>query len=354
MSQSSLAATGGELDANLLVEPLNLPGWDALVQSADPPCTPFHSAGWLRVLAASYGYRPLALLARRGGALRALVPICEVRSLWTGRRGVSLPFSDLCPPLSFGGDGVPADLIGEILRVGREAGWRYFEQRGGSDGPVAARYLHHELALDAEEPELLRRLSVNHQRSVRKALAGPLEVRFSTSQEALRDFYRLHSRNRRLLGLPPQPFSFFQRLREHVFLAGQGQVIQACLGPRVVASLVFLHFGRTAVYKYGAADPAFLSLRPNHRVMWEAILWYARGGYHRLSFGRTDLEDVGLGRYKLGWGARQETLAYRRYPLLGARTAQPRESAPGGAAFVRGTPLPLLRMIGKVVYRHFG
>ena len=353
MSQPPLASIGVEPEANLLVDPLTMPGWDSLVQSADPPCSPFHSSGWLRALSGAYGYRPLALIARRAGMLRAAVPICEVRSLWTGWRGVSLPFSDFCPPLSFGGGPPPDDLLGEILRIGRQAGWRYYEERSGTGGPVSARYLHHELSLEGGEAELKRNLSENHLRSVRKALAGRLEVRRSTSLESLRSFYLLHCRNRRLRGLPPQPFSFFRLLREHVLLAGQGQVVEALLGTRVVASLVFLHFGRTAVYKYGAADPAFLSLRPNHRLMWEAILWYARGGWSRLSFGRTDLADEGLDRYKSGWGARREVISYHRHPLAGA-AVEPREGAGGAAALVRAVPLPVLRMIGRLVYRHFG
>ncbi len=49
----------------------------------------------------------------------------EVRSWLTGKRGVSLPFTDTCDPL-----GAPTDaLFDEVTRYGAAQGWKYWESR---------------------------------------------------------------------------------------------------------------------------------------------------------------------------------------------------------------------------------
>lgn len=342
-------------ESSALIDPLTLPHWDALVQSADSYSF-FHSSCWLKVLADTYGYQNLALVVKQRGSLKALLPISEITSRWTGKRGVSLPFSDLCYPLAYGGTGQIHDLVQDILRYGREAGWKYFELRGGqhsASGKDDSLYYHHELSLDGHENEIFNCLSENHRRNVRKSCCSGIEVRFSISTSALRQFYRLHCRNRRQLGLPPQPFSFFQKIQEHILQSGHGMVILAYQGSKAIAAQVFFHFGRVAIYKYGASDSAYLSLRPNHRIMWEAILWYRRRDYRCISFGRTDLTDAGLARYKRGWGAQQEVISYHRYTLSGS-IPKLRNAATNSLLILRHVPVPVLQLIGKCCYRHFG
>jgi hypothetical protein len=80
-----------------IIDPLGYPGWDELLlRSRDP--TFFHSSAWAEVLRAAYRYRPLYFASFENAELAWLMPFMEIRSLLTGRRGVSLPFSDHCPP----------------------------------------------------------------------------------------------------------------------------------------------------------------------------------------------------------------------------------------------------------------
>ena len=62
--------------------------------------TVFHTPGWLEALRRTYGYKASALTTSRPGeALTNAVVFCRIQSWLTGRRVVSVPFSDHCTPL---------------------------------------------------------------------------------------------------------------------------------------------------------------------------------------------------------------------------------------------------------------
>ena len=78
-----------------IVDPLAIPDWDALVMSL-PGHSFFHSSAWARVLEQTYGYKPIYFAKVENGKLSGLLPMMEVDSWLTGKRCVSLPFSDQC------------------------------------------------------------------------------------------------------------------------------------------------------------------------------------------------------------------------------------------------------------------
>jgi lipid II:glycine glycyltransferase (peptidoglycan interpeptide bridge formation enzyme) len=121
----------------------------------------------------------------------------------------------------------------------------------------------------------------------------------------------------------------------------------------VIAGAVFLHFKDTVTYKYGASDRHYLSLRPNNLIMWEAIKWYGRHGYRNLDLGRSSRDNQGLNQFKNGWGTIQGQIAYYRYDLEKQVFAnnEPQLSPLIHHAF-RKMPVPVLRLLGAIAYRH--
>ena len=81
------------------LDPLADTRWIEFVKT-HPRASVFHTPNWLHALRLTYGYQPVALttappeepLTKRAGVL-------PVNSWLTGRRIVSLPFSDHCEPL---------------------------------------------------------------------------------------------------------------------------------------------------------------------------------------------------------------------------------------------------------------
>ncbi len=347
----SLSIPGGVV----CLDPLRVPAWDEELGRHEAPSF-FLTSGWARVLKDAYGYRPLYFVIPARTGMRSILAVMEVRSFLTGKRGVSLPFSDLCPPL-LGGDDDFQVLYGTLEQHARVQGWRYVELRGASSlcgSPAFRRFYHHELELNAGVEGLFGRFRSSTRRNIRKAQRLGIKVGRYTTLEALRVFYRLHCRTRKNHGVPPQPWRFFRKMQEHILERGKGFVVLAHADGRPVAAAVFFHFGRQAVYKFGASDRRYQHLRANNLVMWEAIRGYAEQGFKTLSFGRTALDNQGLLQFKRGWGGTESLISYHRYDM---KLGQFVEAASGQWAvesFLRRCPAACLRLAGELLYRHMG
>ena len=81
------------------IQPLQDPRWAELV-NRHPRSSVFHTVAWLEALHRTYGYQPVVYTTCPPGvALEDGLVFCRVTSWLTGRRLVSLPFSDHCDPL---------------------------------------------------------------------------------------------------------------------------------------------------------------------------------------------------------------------------------------------------------------
>jgi len=353
------------------LDPLEDSDWDARI-SVLPGATCFHSAGWMRVLHESYGYKPccFASLGRselpalplgqdeeRQDGFRALLPMMEVSSILTGRRGVSLPFTDFCEAIGASGcDFQP--LVEHVLNHARERSWGHAEFRGKAGIPpsaaIAARHLAHRLDLGNDTGELRAGLSSAARRSIRKASDSGVVVSAGHDEAAMRVFFRLHCLTRKRHGVPPQPYAFFSNIRRYLLEQGIASILLASdKGGKVVAAAVFLHFGKHVIYKFGASDIASQHLRANHLLMWEAIERFSCEGMRELHMGRTETGHPGLRRYKLAWGAREEELAYHRYsPASGGFVAGGNPGEGWQQKIFRRLPVPVSKIIGSLAYRH--
>src|SRR5450631_2010769 len=112
------------------------PEWDRLVL-AHSSSSFFHSSAWARVLTRTYGHKPFYLRLTSDSKTAVLLPLMEVSSRLTGRRGVCLPFSDFAAPLVFS-QGSEGELLRCLGDLARERKWRHAEIRGGLDHVAAA------------------------------------------------------------------------------------------------------------------------------------------------------------------------------------------------------------------------
>jgi hypothetical protein len=338
-----------------ILDPVHEPVWDHVVTlHRDANC--FHTCAWAKVLHQTYSQRPFYLQFSCGRRLAALIPLMEVRSPFTGCRGVCLPFSDSCEPLIFDPE-VIGPVRDELLRFAHERRWKYVEIRGGKSFPLAssstAKFYGHRLDLRSGAEELLGRFASPVRRAIRKAERNGVSAEVVRNRQAIADFYRLHVQTRRRHGLPPQPASFFLNIYEHIIKAGLGFVVLAQRRSRPIAAAVFFRFGNNALYKYGASDQKFQELRANNLVMWQGIQFLARNGAEKLHFGRTECENDGLRRFKLSWGTEEETIDYFRVDPSGRKclVAVPSDSVVHKRIFAR-LPLAINRLAGSMIYPH--
>ncbi len=340
-----------------IINPLQFDGWDELVRT-HPDTTFFHSSHWARVLNITYGYKPLYFTVRDNDNLSALIPLMEIDSFLTGKRGVSLPFTDYCGPIVSNVVDT-GDIWEQIKEHGEKSGWKYIEFRGwnGFSKYVSPSswYYEHNLKLSADVEHVRENFSDSHKRNIRKALKHGVETSISHSLEAMKDFYRLHLKTRRKHGLPPQPFSFFYNIHRFIIAKKQGFVLLANYKKRVIAGAIFFHDGKKAIYKFGASDNEYQKLRPNNLVFWKALENCCREGYLSCNFGRSDQGHTGLRKFKSGWGACESRLNYYKYIYKGNGNiiAAPKVDGLHTKIF-NNMPLPILKFIGSIMYKHIG
>lgn len=338
-----------------MVERLPIDGeeWTVFVAGA-PAATPFHHPAWASAIAGCYGFDAFALALPRpdGHGYLGGVPVIEVRHpLSRRRRWSSLPFTDVCEALVAPDDG-PA--FAAALEASRAAAGvvqlRVVGPFPGLRGEVSATRVQHVLPLDADPDVTARRSSSAARRNARAARAAGLTIRRGEAEGAVTgDFYRLHVMTRRRLGLPPQPRRFFRALWHDVLARGLGHVtiVEAAGAP--VAAAIFLDWNGVVVYKYGASDTAAWKLRPNNLLFAHEIQTACIGGRHSFHFGRTDLADEGLRRFKASWGAEEQPLVTARFGRPGPADSQPPPTVL--RALVRRSPAFVARSLGEALYR---
>ena len=156
--------------------PICDPRWEAFVES-HPQASVFHSTNWLKALQTTYGYEPLVVTTSSPDArLTNGLLFCRVNSWLTGRRFVSLPFSDHCEPLVNNSVEL-CDLLLHMKQYLETGKWKYIEMR-----PIACQpgsetgfgrsitYSFHRLNLRKSTEELFRSFHKDCvQRKVRRA-----------------------------------------------------------------------------------------------------------------------------------------------------------------------------------------
>jgi CelD/BcsL family acetyltransferase involved in cellulose biosynthesis len=341
-----------------VVDPRLVAGWDSLIETRSDRSF-FHSAAWANVLCDTYGFEPLHIVVRRGGEVVSVLPVMEVNSPLTGKRGVSLPFSDFCRPLGAN----PADL-GEMLKaaleLGRRRQWKYFECRGTDvraafpEAVPSCAYIEHIVELGDEE-KAFKKLKTEVRTAIRRAGQNGISIKIDNTMDGVREFFRMHCECRQRHGVPPQPFQFFEHIWKHVLREGKGALHLALHEGTAVASAVFLHSGRQVIYKFGASDRRCQQLRANNHLFWEAIKTFSLQGYEAMNMGRTTVSDDGLRRFKRGWGAEETPLEYFRYDFRQSRFTTGKDDTEGWhTAVFRKLPIPVNRLLGRVLYRHMG
>jgi hypothetical protein len=339
-----------------LIDPLKDSRWSRLVEQHPAACS-FHTVGWLRALADTYGYSPVAITSSSPDSehLSDGLPFCHVKSIFTGNRVVSLPFSDHCDPI---GCTTHFEFATEHLRSRDEkfVEFRPLSQVPQSTGPAQASstFWRHWLDLSPSIEKIFSGLHKDSvQRKIRRAEREGLRYEESRSAEILSKFYGLLLRTRRRHGIPPQPIQWFRNLLECM---GECITVRMALKDSVpVASILSLKHRNSVIYKYGCSDDRYHAMGGMPFLFWRLIEDAKSQGIPVLDFGRSDLDNAGLIRFKDQWGTQKAGLTYYRLPL-----AEPRRA--GKLTFARATakqiiahlPDSMLQITGKLLYRHIG
>jgi hypothetical protein len=346
------------------IEPLKDRRWDEFVWR-HPRASVFHSTAWLEALSRTYGYKPIAYTTSSAGQrLENGMVFCRVESWLTGRRMVSLPFSDHCEPLV----DTQEDL--EIIAVAldqesRRGHWRYIEMRPLQRFEIVTSlqratvpYTFHQLDLSPDIDTLFRNCHKNStQRKIVRAEREGLRYSEGSTKDLLDHFYWLLANTRKRHSRPPQPRSWFVNL---IDCFGDALKIRVAFKEdQPVASVLTIRHKDTMVYKYGGSDPRFNNLGGMHLLLWGAIQEAKSSGLHSFDFGRSEARQQGLITFKQRWGTTQSNLIYSRYGLSDNINHMFEPSTQNWKSRVAHYLLAhmrpgILSLAGRALYRHVG
>lgn len=340
------------------IDPLGDARWAGLV-SVHPSASVFHSQPWLQAIQRTYGYEPVAFTTSHPDApLTNGIVFCQIDSWLTGRRLVSLPFSDHCEPLADGLDSVSE--IGEELRGRLNKGkLKYVELRptgeysdlaGVSSEPSC--WLH-VLDLTPAPEELLRKTHKTAiQQPIKRAEREGISQECGYSERLLNAFYALLLLTRRRHQLPPQPIEWFKNLA--AAMGDQLQIRVASKDGEPIASILTLSYQQTLVYKYAASDTRFNNLGGTSFLLWNAIVEAKAAGLTRMDFGRSDADNQGLISFKERWGTKGSKLTYLRWSKKQSSDVAHGRSAGVMKKVFSLVPDSVLEATGRILYRHIG
>jgi CelD/BcsL family acetyltransferase involved in cellulose biosynthesis len=340
-----------------VIDPLQDARWPQFLESRHDASL-FHSTEWLDALRRTYGFQPCALTTSRPWEplINGLV-FCRVQSWITGRRLISVPFSDHCTPLV--DDETEFEPLLSGLQEEASQGKQYLEIRSIAGGAamapgltVSGTFCLHRLDLRPTLDELFRTFHGSCiRRRIKRAEREGLRYDDGTSEEQLHGFYQLVVRTRRRQGIPPQPLSWFRNL---IACHGENLKIRlACHNGQPVAGILTIRYKSTMTYKYGCSDPEFHHLGPMQLLMWTAIRQAKVSGLLEFDMGRTDWSNEGLLTFKDRWGANRSTLLYLRYPALTPPSRTQQVAARVAKWFMACAPDRVVTAAGSILYPHF-
>ena len=176
---------------------------------------------------------------------------------------------------------------------------------------------------------------------------------FRTDEEAMDVFYRLHVATRRRQGVPVQPKSYFRRFYSDIVGKGLAFIAVTRIDAAVLSAAVFCVMHDTLVYKYGASDPAKMSLSSNYLMFWDSMTHAKTLGLRRIDFGKTAMGNEGLRLFKQKWGSEETRLAYSYHPAAPQPTGEVSLSMNLAHKLIQNSPQFVCRLAGELLYRRF-
>jgi FemAB-related protein (PEP-CTERM system-associated) len=316
---------------------------------AHPAATPFHLPQWSRAIARGTGQRARLLLAERGGEIRGLLPLTEIRSRLFGSALVSTGFGVDGGILAT--DEAAAGALAEAaVALAETLGSPSVELRGGPSPAgwhqAEGTYAGFVRDLPADEDSVLNTILRKQRAEVRRALGFDLEVGMGDASA----HYRVYAESVRNLGTPVFPRALFAAVLDE--FGGDADILTVSKDGRPLASVLSLYLNGTVYPYWGGGTHEARTARANELMYYELMRHAVRRGCTRFDFGRSKL-GTGAFAYKRNWG-------FEPKPLVYAYWGEAREVNPLSPKYRlkiaawQKLPLWLANRIGPVIARGLG
>ncbi len=287
---ASDAGAEGNAPAGLTVRPAvpeDARAMDEFVLSAEHG-TFFHLTGWTRAIVEQFRHRDRSLIALRGEEVVGVLPLTECAGLLGGRAFISNAYAVYGGPAAVDREAELALVrAAEDLAVAEQVGRLELRCQRDLDVGFERLDLHATFIRDLpDEPEeVLKRMPKKARADARKARKQHgLSIREGRWYVA--DLVRLFHENKRSLGSPALPATFFARLlstfpdHSTVHLVKQGD-------EPVMAVMSFIFRDQVLAYYSGSAANADRRFKASAFTYMALQGWSVEAGYRVFDFGRS-------------------------------------------------------------------
>lgn len=353
---------------DIQIKPLtnkNEKGWNEFIRGPNKAGV-WYTLEWQKILRDEYGYKPFYLLAEEDGNVCGVLPLFQIKSIITGNRLVSLPFSYDCGPIATSDEALTL-IIAEAERLLSELNCNYLELKMQKPIPEAAvqntelltneYYFTSVLKLANDPKENWKRLDTRRTRwAVNKAIRSGVNIRTEITEDDMKVFHDLKVRTRKKHGSPAPSLRFFKRIMDEFAPRGLLKLWVAEYDETVVSGLMFYSFKEMVVPAYIASDDRYNLYMPNNLLYWKAIEWGCTSGYRYFDFGRTEPGNESLLKFKSKWGTDNYKIPYYYYPLKPDLISLSRSSLKANliTGLWKRMPVPLLKLFGPYLLKHVG
>lgn len=278
----------------------------------------WHRPAWMRAVRRVFDYPDCSLVARRGGRVVGTLPLARTPTLTLAVHLTSVPFG------VYGGvagedDAVEAALLERARKLAISDGADVLELRHRHPKPTGLPesdlYVTFERELPARPEDALAMLPRKARAAARQA-RDRHALRFDEGLWYVDDLHRLFSMNKRHLGSPPLPASFFEALRDE--LRGNVFIHLVRMEREPIAAVMSFSFRDTLLPYYSGGIAALEHTQCNNFLYWKLMEWAVERGFRRFDFGRSR-RDSGPFHFKKNQGFEPAPLHYAYYLVRGSR-----------------------------------
>jgi FemAB-related protein (PEP-CTERM system-associated) len=325
------------------------PALEAFVR-AHADATPFHLPQWSYAVESGTGQRAHLLVAEQDGAIRAYLPLSEIRSPL---------FGNLLSSTGFGVDGgilsldptASALLAGEAVKLAERLNCPAIELRGGvlPEGwrINESAYAGFVRDLPQDDEAILKAIPRKQRAEVRRAMGFGLDV---TTGRDVATHHRVYAESVRNLGTPVFPLRLFETVLDEFM--EDADILTISQDSKPLASVLSLYFNDTVYPYWGGGTQAARAARANELMYYALMCHAAARGCTRFDFGRSKA-GTGAFAFKRNWGFEPRPLRYAQYGE--ARDASPLSPKYRlRIALWRRLPLWLANRLGPYIARGLG
>ena len=360
-----------------IIQTTDAPLWDAYVH-AHPHGTLYHLYGWRNVIEKTYGHKTYYLAAIKerdsqysipSSQLVGLLPLVHLRSLLFGNSLISMPYVDL--------GGILADdeeiewaLLNQAIKLGQDLSTDTIELRHAQplsflsstktvdlESSFTLVTKPHKVRMLLDLPDSPETLMKSFKAKLRSQIKKPMkEGLFAEvgSDELLKEFYTVFSKNMRDLGSPVHSEKIMKYVLEE--FGDQTRIVLVYKDRQPMACSLIIGFNEVLENPWASALREYSRLNPNMLLYWTMLEYACRSGFKIFDFGRS-APGEGTYKFKGQWGARPGALHWHYILLNGRRTDNGMSEASRFSSFInywKKLPVPITKLMGPMIRKHIG